>query len=104
KRGMYVSQMKQPLLNAITRLVHLLNTPEDIPVLTPLIKKEIIYRVLQEKHEERLKQIAIEKSSTYQINNVIKHIMQNFEKSFKIEKLAEIANMSVSSLYHHFTK
>jgi len=104
KRGMYVSQMKQPLLNAITRLVHLLDTPEDIPVLAPLIKKEIIYRVLQGEHGERLKQIAIEGSSTYQINNVIKHIMQNFEKSLKIEELAEIANMSVSSLYRHFTE
>lgn len=104
KRGMYVSQMKPPLLNAITRLVHLLDTPEDIHVLAPLIKKEIIYRVLQGEHGERLKQIAIEGSSTQQINNVIKHIMQNYEKSFKIEELAEIANMSVSSLYRYFTE
>src|SRR5699024_208457 len=55
KRGIYISRMKQPLLNAITRLVHLLDTPEDIPVLAPLIKKEIIYRVLQGEHGERLK-------------------------------------------------
>lgn len=104
KRGIYVSQMKQPLLNAITRLVHLLDTPEDIPMLAPLIKKEIIYRVLQGEHGERLKQIAVEGSSTHQINNVIKFIMQNYEKSFKVEELTEIANMSVSSLYRYFTE
>jgi AraC-like DNA-binding protein len=104
KRGMFVSKMKQPLLNAITRLVHLLDTPEDIPILAPLIKKEIIYRVLQGEHGGRLKQTAIEGSSTHQINTVIKHIMQNYEKSFKIEELAKIANMSVSSLYRHFTE
>jgi len=102
KRGMYVSKMKQPLLNAITRLVHLLDTPEDIPMLAPLIKKEIIYRVLQGAHGERLKQLAIEGSSTHQINNLVKYIMQNYEKSLRIEELAEIANMSVSSLYRHF--
>ena len=104
KRGMFVSKMKQPLLNAITRLVHLLDTPEDIPILAPLIKKEIIYTVLQGEPGGRLKQTAIEGSSTHQINTVIKHIMQNYEKSFKIEELAKIANMSVSSLYRHFTE
>lgn len=104
KRGMYVSKMKQPLLDAVTRLVRLLDTLEDIPVLAPLIKKEIIYRVLQGEHGERLKQTAIEGSSTQQINTVIKYIMQNYEKSFKIEELAEIANMSVSSLYRYFTE
>lgn len=96
--------MKRPLLDAITRLVHLLETPEDIPVLAPLIKKEIIYRVMQGKNGERLKQVAVEGSSTQQINNVIKHIMQNYEKSLKIEDLADIANMSVSSLYRYFTE
>ena len=104
KRGMYVSHLEKPLLNAITRFVQLLDTPEDIPVLAPLIKKEIIYRVLQGKYGERLKQIAIEGSSTQQINNVINHIVQNYEKSFKIEDLAEIANMSASSLYRYFTE
>lgn len=104
KRGMYVTKMNQALLDAVTRLVRLLDNPEDLPVLAPLIKKEIIYRVLQGEHGERLKQIAIEGSSTQQINTVIKHIMQNYEKSFKIEELAKIANMSVSSLYRYFTE
>ncbi|MFD1171781.1 AraC family transcriptional regulator [Oceanobacillus picturae] len=104
KRGMYVTKMNQPLLDAVTRLVRLLDNPEDLPVLAPLIKKEIIYRVLQGEHGERLKQIAIEGSSTQQINTVIKHIMQNYEKSFKIEELAKIGNMSVSSLYRYFTE
>lgn len=104
KRGMYVTKMNKSLLDAVTRLVRLLDTPEDIPVLAPLIKKEIIYRVLLAEHGERLKQTAIEGSSTQQFNTVIKYIMQNYEKSFKIEELAEIANMSVSSLYRYFTE
>ncbi len=102
KRGMYVSKIEPSLLDAVTRLVRLLDTPEDIPVLTPLIVKEIIYRVLQGEHGEMLKQIAIEGSSTHQISDVIEHIMNNYEKPFKIEELAEIANMSVSSLHRHF--
>lgn len=102
KRGMYVSKIEPSLLDAVTRLARLLDTPKDIKVLAPLIRKEIIYRVLQGEHGDMLKQIAIEGSSTHQISDVIKHIMNNYENPFKIEELAEIANMSVSSLHRHF--
>lgn len=102
KRGMYVNKIEAPLLDALNRLVQLLDTPEDIPILAPLITKEIIYRVMQGNHGETLKQIAIEGSSTHQINHVIKHIMRNYTNAFKIEELAEIANMSTSSFYRCF--
>lgn len=102
KRGMYVSQIEIALLDAVTRLSHLLNNPNDIPVLAPLITKEIIYRVLQGQHGFTLGQIALEGSSTYQIGGVVDHIMNNYDQSFRIEDLAEIANMSVSSLHRHF--
>lgn len=102
KRGMYVSKIEPSLLDAVTRLARLLESPKDIKVLAPLIVKEIIYRVLQGDYGGMLKQIAIEGSSANQISDVIKHIMNNYEKAFKIEELAEIANMSVSSLHRHF--
>ncbi|AIE61483.1 AraC family transcriptional regulator [Bacillus methanolicus] len=102
KRGMYVSQIELSLLDAVSRLVHLLDNPKDIPVLAPLVTKEIIYRVLQGQHGVALGQIAIKGSSAYQISDVIEYIMKNYDRSFKIEELAEIANMSVSSLHRHF--
>jgi AraC-like DNA-binding protein len=102
KRGLYVSKIELSLLDAVTRLARLLDNPKDIPVLAPLIRKEIIYRVLQGEHGGMLKQIAIEGSFTNQISDVIEHILNNYEKSFKIEELADIANMSVSSLHRHF--
>jgi transcriptional regulator GlxA family with amidase domain len=49
-----------------------------------------------------LEQVAVEGSSTNRIREVIEHIMNNYERSFKIEELAEIANMSVPSLHRHF--
>ncbi|MFJ5624606.1 AraC family transcriptional regulator N-terminal domain-containing protein [Peribacillus loiseleuriae] len=102
KRGMYVSKIEPSLLDAVTRLVRLLDNPRDIPVIAPLILKEIIYRVLQGEHGDMLKQMAIEGSSANQINDVIEHIINNYEQSFRIEELAEIANMSVSTLHRHF--
>ena len=102
KRAMYVSPMELCMLDAVIRLVRLLDDPKDIPVLAPIYTKEILYRVLQGPHGSALKQIAIEGSYTYRISDVIEHIKNNYNKSIRIEELAEIANMSVSSLHRHF--
>ncbi|MED4071000.1 hypothetical protein FH5_00185 [Priestia endophytica] len=102
KRAMFVSPVDSSMLKSVIRLARLLDSPKDIPVLAPLFTKEILYRVLQGPHGSRLGQIAIEGSYTYRMRNVIEHVMNNYEKSFKIEELAEIANMSVSSLHRHF--
>lgn len=102
KRGMFVSQMEPSLLDAVLRLVRLLDNPEDIPFLGSIITKEILYRILQGHHGSTLEQIAIEGSAGYQIRDVIAHIVNNFERSFRIEELAEMANMSVASLHRHF--
>lgn len=101
-RGMYVNLIELPLLEAITRLVRLLDHPEDIPILFPLIKKEIIYRVLKGRHGDALGQIAVEGSSTYQISDAIEHIMNHYDRPIRVEELAEIANMGVSSLHRLF--
>ncbi|WAH36379.1 AraC family transcriptional regulator [Alicyclobacillus dauci] len=102
KRAMFVSHMESSLLDAVIRFARLLDNPEDIPVLAPLFTKEILYKVLQGQHGVALEQIAIEGSSTYRIRDVIEHIMNNFDRSFRLEELAEIARMSVSSLHRHF--
>jgi len=102
KRAMFVSHMESSLLDAVIRLARLLDNPEDIPVLAPIFTKEILYRVLQGQHGAALEQIAVKGSSTYRIRGVIEHIMNNFERSFRIEELAEIANMGISSLHRHF--
>lgn len=102
KRAMFVSRMEPSLFDAAKRLVRLLNNPADIPVLAPLIIQEILYRVLKGSHGAALAQIARSGSAAYRIKDVIDYIMQHFERAFRIEALAEVANMSVSSLHRHF--
>ncbi|MBQ4869494.1 AraC family transcriptional regulator [Priestia megaterium] len=102
KRAMYVSKVEPSLLDAVLRLASLLETPQHIPVLAPLLKKEILYWILQGPHGEALEQMALEGSNASRIREVIDHIINNYEESFRIEELAEIANMSVSSLHRHF--
>ncbi|MHC1745684.1 MAG: AraC family transcriptional regulator [Negativicutes bacterium] len=100
--AIFVSRIEPSLLDAVLRLVRLLDNPDDIPVLAPLITKEILYRVLQGQQGENLEQIAIEGSYTYQIRNVIERLMNRYDQSFRIEDLAEMANMSISSFHRHF--
>jgi AraC-like DNA-binding protein len=102
KRAMYVSEIEPSLLNAVVRLASLLGTPKHIPVLAPLLKKEILYWILQGPHGEALEQMVLEGSNASRIREVIDHIINKYEESFRIEELAEIANMSVSSLHRHF--
>jgi len=102
KRAMFVNPIEPPLLDAVTRLVRLLDTPDDIDVLAPIYKREILYRVLQGPYGDVLKQIAIEGSHAYRIRDVIEYIKQNYHRPIRIEDLADIAHMSVSTLHRHF--
>ncbi|WP_121612586.1 AraC family transcriptional regulator [Mesobacillus foraminis] len=102
KRAMFISDVEPSLLDAVTRLALLLDNPKHIPILAPLFKKEILYWILQGPHGEALEQMALEGSHASQIRNVIEHIINNYEKSFRIEDLAEIANMSAASFHRYF--
>lgn len=102
ERAMFVSKIEPALLDAVLRLAFLLDTPKDISVLAPIFTKEILYRILQGPHGRTLEQIAIEGSYTYRIKDVIEHIMREFDRPLRTEELADIVNMSVSSLHRHF--
>ncbi|TSB47727.1 AraC family transcriptional regulator [Alkalicoccobacillus porphyridii] len=102
QRGLYISNMHSSLLDAVLRLVRLLDTPEDIPILSSSIIQEILYRVLQNEQGDALKQIAITGSHTERVATVIHQIKQDFAQPLRIKKLASTASMSESSLHHHF--
>ncbi|MEH7611888.1 AraC family transcriptional regulator [Gottfriedia acidiceleris] len=102
KRAIFVNELEGSILDAVIRLARLMDSPEDIPILAPIFTKEILYKVLRGQNGSILQQIAIEGSTTNRISEVIEQIKANFYKSLRIEELAEIANMSVSSLHKHF--
>lgn len=102
KRAMFVSEVEPSLLDAVLRLASLLENQKHIPILGLLYKKEIIYWILQGPHGEALEQMVLDGSNASRIREVIEYIISNYEKPFRIEELAEIANMSVSSIHRHF--
>lgn len=102
KRAMFVGQIELSILDAILRLARLLDHPKDIPFLAPIYTREILYRLLQGSYGVALAQIAMEGSSTYRIREAIEQIIHNCDKPLRIEELAEIASMSISSFHRHF--
>lgn len=101
-RGMYLGDTCPLLLDAVLRLVRLLDTPEDIPALAPLAMREILYRLLKGEHGWRLNQIVTANSQAQRIARVIGWLKEHFAEPLRIEDIAREVHMSTSALHHHF--
>jgi AraC-like DNA-binding protein len=101
-RGLYVNPLDSTMLDAVLRLLRLLDTPDDIPILAPLIKREILYRLLMNGQGARLRQIALQDSQTQRIAKAIQLLRENFAQPLRVDVMARGVHMSVSSLHRHF--
>lgn len=101
-RGMATGEVNQPLLSAFQRLVDLLADEQDIPVVAPLIRREIYYRLLIGEQGERLRQMATAGSQAHQIAQAINWLKVHFRSPVSIDDLAAQVCMSPSTFYHHF--
>lgn len=101
-RGLCVSTSNELLLDCALKLTRLLDTPQDIPILAPLIIREIYYRLLTGEQGEAVRQIATAGSNMQRIAEAIALIKANFAQPVRVEALAEQAKMSTSSFYYHF--
>ncbi len=101
-RGMATGEVTLPLLTAIQRLIDLLAEQQDIPILAPIIQREIIYRLLVGDQGERLRQIASAGSQSHQIARAIDWLKGNYSQQLRIDDLAAEVRMSASTFHHHF--
>ena len=100
--GLAVSPMTPELLDAAVRLLRLLDTPADIPVLAPLMEREILYRLLTGEQSLMLRQIALAQSHMALISRAISWIRNHFAEPLRIEAVAQEAHMSASTFHRHF--
>jgi len=100
--GMATGETTVEFLSACCRLVDLLDTPQDIPFLSGLIQREIIYRILRSAEGARLRAIATQGEQSHRTAKAIAWIGANYAKPLRVEDLADIAGMGVSTLHHHF--
>jgi AraC-like DNA-binding protein len=101
-RGMATGEVTLPLLTAFQRLIDLLDEPKDIPILAPIIQREILYRLLVGDQGVRLRQMASAGSQSHQIARAIDWLKGNFTRPLRIDDLATQVHMSTSTFHHHF--
>ncbi|MFY9644114.1 MAG: AraC family transcriptional regulator [Terriglobales bacterium] len=100
--AMAMGEATEEFLSACCRLVDLLSTPQDIPFLSGLIQREIIYRILRGPEGARLRAIATLGDQSHRTAKAIAWIRANYVKPLRVEVLAQIAGMGLSTLHHHF--
>ena len=101
-RALFVSPLGAPLLDGFLRLVRLLDTPQDVSVVAPLILRELHYRLLQGEQFGRLAQMAIGDGRLRRVSGAIAWIKDHYAEPLHVDALAKRVNMSASALHAHF--
>ena len=99
---MVLGEASCELLRACTRRVSCLDAPADIPFLSKLLPREIIYRLLQGPQGDRLRSVATCGDQNHRTVKALTWLHENFEKVVDLDKLAAVAGMSRSTLRYHF--
>ncbi len=107
-RGLFVARLDEPLLDAVLRMVKLLDTPEDIGVLGPVVQREIYYRMLRGELGYRLVDLAQSEGGNHRVVRAIEWLKQHYAAPLRIEELADSrahepvrAASSIQSGYRH---
>jgi AraC-like DNA-binding protein len=101
-RGLFVARLDEPLLDAVLRMIKLLDTPEDVGVLAPVIQREIYYRLLRGDLGSRLVDLAQSEGGNHRVVRAIEWLKQHYAAPLRIEELADAVHMSSSALHHRF--
>lgn len=101
-QALFKGEIKQELGDALARLAGLLDRPDDAPYLAPVYIQEIYYRLITSEHCRSIISAVIPGTNTQRVSKAISYINQNYLSPLRMDEMAAIAGMSVSSFYHHF--
>ncbi|GIH26305.1 AraC family transcriptional regulator [Acrocarpospora phusangensis] len=100
--GIAVSDAPDALLDAVIRLLRLLDQPRDRAVLAPLIKREILWRLITGEQGGVVRQLGLADSSLSHIARAVRWIREHYAQAFRVEDVAQLSGMSVSAFYRNF--
>lgn len=102
RNAVYVTPVEESVVSAATRLMECLAEPGDAELLAPLVMDEIMIRLLRSPIGVRVAQMGFAESSVQRIAKAISWLRENYSQPMKVEELAELVHMSVSSFHEHF--
>lgn len=97
-----VAQTQAAVQECVARLVRLIETPDALAVLRPSILRELHYWLLRGPHGPMLRQLSLPDSHAARISRAVALLRADFARALPVERLAEVAGMSVSSFHAHF--
>ncbi|MGW3096721.1 AraC family transcriptional regulator [Streptomyces sp. NPDC001102] len=100
--GIAVSDAPAPLLDAVVRLLRLLDEPRDRAVLAPLIKREILWRLITGEQGATVRQLGLADSGLSHISRAVRWIREHYTEPFRVEDVARMSGMSPSAFYRNF--
>jgi AraC-like DNA-binding protein len=102
RNAVYLTPVDDCIVNAAIRLMECLAHPGDAELLGPLITDEILIRLLRSPIGVRVAQMGFAESSVQRIAKAISWLRENYSQPMKVEELAEMVHMSISSFHEHF--
>ncbi|HTQ61855.1 MAG TPA: AraC family transcriptional regulator [Candidatus Solibacter sp.] len=102
RSAVYIAPLDDGILNAAIRLMECLAQPGDVELVAPLVMDEILIRLLRSPIGVRVAQMGFAESSVHRVAKAISWLRGNFSQPMKVEELAELVNMSVSTFHEHF--
>ena len=104
RRGLFLGEATAPFVDAVWRLMRLLDTPGDIRELAPLAEREVLYRLLQSNADGRLRDVVAGNGPARRIARSIAWLRTHYYEPLRVDRLAEAAHMSPSSFHAHFKR
>ena len=101
-RGITTGYATLELFDAFSRLLAIADKPKDIPILGPLIHREIMYRLLTGEQGARFREIASSGSQSHRTAQAVNWLRSNYTQPLRINELAKSVKMGVSTLHHQF--
>ncbi|MET8755553.1 AraC family transcriptional regulator [Streptomyces sp. NPDC004667] len=100
--GIAVSDAPAALIDAVVRLLRLLDEPRDRAVLAPLVKREILWRLITGEQGATVRQLGLADSGLSHVSRAVRWIREHYAESFRVEDVARMSGMSVSAFYRNF--
>ncbi|RVW09096.1 AraC family transcriptional regulator [Prescottella agglutinans] len=100
--GIAVSDAPPTLLDAVVRLLRLLDEPRDRAALAPLVKREILWRLITGEQGATVRQLGLADSGLTHVSRAVRWIRENYAQPFRVEDVARLSGMSVSAFYRNF--
>lgn len=99
--GIFVSDAPAALLDAVVRLLRLLDEPRDRAVLTPLIKREILWRLITGEQGATVRRLGLADSSLSHVSRAVRWIREHYAQPFRVEDVARMSGTSASAFYRN---